>query len=66
MSFLILKFIQTLKKLLKGYQAFLSYLGLKFSQFQPQKDIFLLGQFSKVISLAKFESRISNCQLKIH
>ena len=51
--------------MLKGYQAFLSYLGLKFSQFQPQKDIFLLGQFSKGISLTKFQSRISNYRLKI-
>ena len=49
------------KKLLRGHRAFFSYLGLKFSLFQPQKNSLLLYPYSKVTGLTNFElSQIAN------
>ena len=48
-SFLVLNIYPEVKKLLQGYRAISSYLGLKILQFQPRKGNFLLYQYSKVI-----------------
>ena len=48
-----------MKKLLRGYRALLSYLGLKFPQSQPKKATFYI-RISKVIGLANCELRIVN------
>ena len=36
-SYLVIKSIQIRKKLLRGHRVFLSYLGLRFSQFTPRR-----------------------------
>ena len=55
-----------MKKLLRGHRAILSYLGLKFPQFQPGKGSFILYPYSEVIGLTNYELRISNYKLKVH
>ena len=51
-----------MKKLLRGHQAILSYLGLKFPQIQSRKGNFLLY----LIGLTNYKLRIWNYQLKVH
>ena len=64
--FLGLKFDPDVKKPLRGHEVILSYLGLKFPQFQPRKGNFFLYPYHKVIGLTNYECRISNYQLKVH
>ena len=52
--------------MLRGHRVILSYLDLKFPQFQSRKGNFLLYQYSKVIGSTNYELRISNYQLKVH
>ena len=60
------KIYQGMKKLLRGCQAILGYLGLKFPQFHSRKSNFILYSYHKVIDLTSYELKISNYQSKVH
>ena len=64
--FLGFKIYPDVKKLLQGHWAILSYLGLQFPQFLPQKGNFRLYLYCKVIGYTNHELRISNYQLKVY
>ena len=54
------------KKLFQGHRAILSYLDLKFPQFQPRKGNFPLYSYSKEIDLTNYKLGTSNYELKVH
>ena len=56
--FLGLKIYLDVKKLLQGLRVTLSYLSLKFTQFPPRNDNFVLYPYSKVIDLTNYQLKV--------